>query len=315
MRFGIIGFGKIARKFVQSIEFTSEGKVTAIASHSVSADDPYLKEHPEVKVFTDYEAMLASGEIDAVYVALPHQLHKEWILRALEHHVAVLSEKPIVLTVPEIEEIRAKVKETKTYCLEALKTRFNDGLIHLKEDLKEIGQLQSIEANFCFDATPIRGKTYLFEPVQGGALNDVGCYLIGFVLSLIDSPIKEVKTEMVLENDIDLYFKSQWLLGDSAQVMIEGAIDRNKERYALIKGSEGQIMVPMFNRVIDYTITKENGQTIEKHYPITGDDMTMEIEAVIQDVKAGKQESDIHSLQDSQVVVELLEKIRETGRL
>ena len=49
MNFGIIGFGRIARKFVQAIEATEEGKIYAISSRSVSMDDPYLKEHPEVK--------------------------------------------------------------------------------------------------------------------------------------------------------------------------------------------------------------------------------------------------------------------------
>ena len=58
MNFGIIGFGRIARKFVQAIEATEEGKIYALSSRSVSMDDPYLKEHPEVKVYKDYEEIL-----------------------------------------------------------------------------------------------------------------------------------------------------------------------------------------------------------------------------------------------------------------
>ena len=58
MNFGIIGFGKIARKFVQAIEATDEGKIYAISSRSVSMDDPYIKEHPEVKVYKDYEEII-----------------------------------------------------------------------------------------------------------------------------------------------------------------------------------------------------------------------------------------------------------------
>ena len=49
MNFGIIGFGRIARKFVQAIEATDEGKIYAIGSRSVFMDDPYLKEHPEYR--------------------------------------------------------------------------------------------------------------------------------------------------------------------------------------------------------------------------------------------------------------------------
>lgn len=58
MNFGIIGFGRIARKFVQAIEATDEGKIYAIGSRSVFMDDPYLKEHSEVKVYKDYEEII-----------------------------------------------------------------------------------------------------------------------------------------------------------------------------------------------------------------------------------------------------------------
>ena len=114
MNFGIIGFGRIARKFVQAIEATDEGKIYAISSRSVSMDDPYLKEHPEVKVYKDYEELLNDPQVDAVYIALTHKFHKEWILRSLEHHIPVLSEKPLVLTSRDVDEIQEKVKNTKS---------------------------------------------------------------------------------------------------------------------------------------------------------------------------------------------------------
>ena len=148
MNFGIIGFGRIARKFVQAIEATDEGKIYAISSRSVSMDDPYLKEHPEVKVYKDYEELLNDPQVDAVYIALTHKFHKEWILRSLEHHIPVLSEKPLVLTSTDVDEIQEKVKKTNTLCTEALKTKFNTGYDHLKEDLKKIGNIQTIYAKF-----------------------------------------------------------------------------------------------------------------------------------------------------------------------
>ena len=114
MNFGIIGFGRIARKFVQAIEATDEGKIYAIGSRSVFMDDPYLKEHSEVKVYKDYEELLNDPQVDAVYIALTHKFHKEWILRSLEHHVPVLSEKPLVLTATDVDEIQEKVKNPKS---------------------------------------------------------------------------------------------------------------------------------------------------------------------------------------------------------
>ena len=170
MNFGIIGFGRIARKFVQAIEATEEGKIYALSSRSVSMDDPYLKEHPEVKVYKDYEELLNDPQVDAVYIALTHKFHKEWILRSLEHHIPVLSEKPLVLTSTDVDEIQEKVKKTNTLCTEALKTKFNTGYDHLKEDLKKIGNIQTIYANFCSDSLGLPKTSFLFDKEQGGAL-------------------------------------------------------------------------------------------------------------------------------------------------
>ena len=79
------------------------------------------------QVYKDYEELLNDPQVDAVYIALTHKFHKEWILRSLEHHVPVLSEKPLVLTATDVDEIQEKVKKTNTLCTEALKTKFNTG--------------------------------------------------------------------------------------------------------------------------------------------------------------------------------------------
>ena len=311
MRFGIIGFGNIARKFVKSIENTSDGSIYAIGSFSISNDDEYLIKHPEVKVYHDYDMLLSDENIDAVYIALPHYYHLEWIIKALKNHKAVLSEKPIVLNSQDIDQIKDAVYCNNGYCLEAFKTKFNDGFQALKKDLSLIGEIKSIEANFCFDAMNGRNDSYLFDPKQGGALNDVGSYVIGFILGLVDSSIDKIETKMKIENEIELEFKTHLYFKNGIIGIGEGSIDYNKERYALIKGTNGEIYIPNYNRIIDYTI-KTNDSTINRHYPITGDDMTMEIQALIDDVKNNKNENEIHSLNDSKYLIETIEKIRKS---
>ena len=69
--------------------------------------------------------------------------------------------------------IQEKVKKTNTLCTEALKTKFNTGYDHLKEDLKKIGNIQTIYANFCSDSLELPKTSFLFDKEQGGALNDM----------------------------------------------------------------------------------------------------------------------------------------------
>lgn len=224
MNFGIIGYGNIARKFVKSITYTSGGRVHAIASHSLDENDRYLQSHPLVKLYRDYGELLKDDDIEAVYIAVPHYEHKKWIIEAIKHHKAVLCEKPLVLKSEDIDEINQYVKEYQGYCLEAFKTKFNNGFNHLKEDLKLIGKLKSIEANFCFDGTD-KKDSYLFDPKQGGALNDVGSYVVGFVLALVDAPVESVESHIEKENEIEMNFKATLNFKNEVQGKVEGSIN------------------------------------------------------------------------------------------
>lgn len=312
MKFGIIGFGNIARKFVKSVEFCAEGSVYGIASHSVSLDDDYLLSHPQIKIYNDYEKLLDDDNVEAVYIALPHKYHKEWILKALSHQKAVLCEKPLVLNSEDIDDIKTVLQQYHGYCLEAFKTKFNVGMQNLKNDLQLIGEIKTIETNFCFDATQGRKDTYLFDPLQGGALNDVGSYVFGFILDLANSKVDHIEAHIKKQNQIEMQFQAKLYFKNGIIGIGEGAINYNKERFALIRGTKGEIYVPVYNRISEYTITK-SGEKIQKSFPIVGDDMTMEIQAIIEDVKNGCHENSLHSLTDSKNLQQIIERIREVA--
>ncbi len=311
MRFGIIGYGKIARKFVKSITYSNNNEVVAIASRSVKADDEYIVNHPSVKVYQDYNDLLNDDNVDAVYIAIPHKYHYEWIIKALQHKKAVLSEKPAVLKKEEMEHIKQVATENHVCFLEALKTKMNDSFIHLKEDIKMIGEIESIEANFCFDGTSLKGTgTYLFEEDQGGALNDVGSYLLGFTMSLVNSKVIHVDTVAKIVDGVDEHFHAYLAFENGTIAHLEGAIDQNKERYAMIKGKMGNIYVPMFNRMNDYTIMLPGGTEIKRDYPIVGDDMTYQINIIADCASKGLVESPLHTLDEMIEIVDVTCQIR-----
>ena len=310
MNFGIIGFGKIARKFVKSITYTSEGVVTAIASRSLDVNDEYCKTHPKVRIYREYQDILDDHSIDAVYIALPHQEHKEWIIKALEKNIAVFSEKPMVLSIEDVKEIQELAHSKQVMCMEAFKTKFNNGFDKLKEDMELLGKIYKIEANFCSAAIgAVNSDSYLFKQGQGGALNDIGSYVIGFVRALFQAPITSIEAKIKEVEDIDHYFKATLTLEDGIEATVEGAIDRAKERVAYIEGEKGKICIPMYNRITEYQILLEN-EVIERKYPITGDDMTMEIEVFINDIKDKLIEDPIHSLKDTMEILDISEQIR-----
>lgn len=311
MNWGIIGFGRIARKFVESSRYLKEHKIVAVGSKSLSKDDPLFIENSQVKIYRDYNELLEDENIDAVYIALPHKFHYEWVIKALNHHKAVLCEKPAVLSKNEMLAIKEAALKNQTFFLEALKTKINVGLFHLKKDLPLIGNIKSVEANFCSNCLSLRGTdSFLYDPKQGGALNDVGTYLLGFVLSIIHSPIKMISATSKMYGEFDEHFNAQLFFENGAIANIEGAIDENKERYAKIIGEQGEIYIPMFNRMSEYTVSLNNGKVFTCEYPIYGTDMTYQIQELYDCVKKNKIESDLHSLDETIEIIEIVEKIR-----
>lgn len=311
MNWGIIGFGRIARKFVESSSYLKDHNIIAIGSKSLSEDDPFFVENSQVKIYRDYNELLEDENIDAVYIALPHKFHYEWVIEALNHHKAVLCEKPAVLSKDEMLAIKEAVLKNQTFFLEALKTKMNVGLFHLKKDLPLIGKIKSVEANFCSNCLSLRGtNSFLYDPKQGGALNDVGTYLLGFVFSVIHSPIKTINATSKMYGEFDEHFKAQLVFENGAIANIEGAIDESKERYAKIIGEKGEIYIPMFNRMSEYTVSLNNGKVFTCEYPIYGTDMTYQIQELYECVKRNKIESDLHSLDETIEIIEIVEKIR-----
>ena len=319
IRWGIIGLGNIAIRFAKSLEHSKQGKLAAIASRTAEKREQYVNLYPGIKAYESYDDIIQDPDIDAVYVALPHGFHKEWVLKALQCHKAVLCEKPVGLNQQEMEEIKACALKHQTFFMEALKTRFVPLMDEIKAELKKgiIGKIQSVEASFCYDVRglPRRKGWYLFEKDQGGALLDVGPYPVSFVLDLLETPITKIESEMVYDEEgIDHHFIGKLYFEDGAIGIVEGAIDGMKERTAHIVGTLGTMEVPVYNRPLEYTIKLSDGQVIHQEQALEVDDMFGEIEEVHRCLKEGLLESPRYSFEDSLKEMKVMDDIRQFAK-
>ena len=82
---------------------------------------------------------------------------------------------------------------------------------------------------------------FLFDPEQGGALNDIGSYALGFILGLCEDPITDVKSTLKVRKGIEEYFSADLVFSGGYTAFAEGAIDRRTDRTALIQGTKGKI--------------------------------------------------------------------------
>ena len=95
VRWGILGAAKIAREWVApAIHISDRGRLVAVASRTPGKAEALAAPYPDVRLHSDYEALLADTDIDAVYIPLPNRDHVEWTAKCLDAGKHVLIEKP-----------------------------------------------------------------------------------------------------------------------------------------------------------------------------------------------------------------------------
>ena len=205
INWGILGLGAIADKFANDLLTIKDAKLYAVASRSQEKANVFASKFKAEKAYGSYNDLVKDTNVDAVYIATPHALHKENTLLCLEHGIAVLCEKPFAMNSEEVEIMITKAKEKKVLLMEALWTYF---LPHYQFILKEIkdktyGELLKVEADFGFYKAFDNSERLFKKSLGGGSLLDIGIYPIFVALSTLGIP-KNIKANATFfENDVD----------------------------------------------------------------------------------------------------------------
>ena len=102
IRWGIVGPGKIARKFTEDLLLFKDAEVTAVASRNLERAKAFAKEFRISSTFGSYAALFASDQVDIVYIATPHRFHKALAIQAMRNGKHVLCEKPLGIHPTEV---------------------------------------------------------------------------------------------------------------------------------------------------------------------------------------------------------------------
>lgn len=179
LRWGILGTARIVRKTIPALQETKNGEVVGIASRTGEKAGEYADKHGIPQAFSSYEALLASPDIDAVYIPLPNALHLEWSLKSLDAGKHVLCEKPLAMSVSEVEEVTRKAEQTGLKVLEGFMYRFHPRFEKLQELLTAgaVGKLTFVHVAHSFDAGGDDNIRW-YSGLGGGALFDTGGYCV-----------------------------------------------------------------------------------------------------------------------------------------
>ena len=248
INWGIIGFGRMGKTFADCFKNSNESfKLTAIASKSnskISFKDKNLN------VFKNYDELILSPKIDAIYVATLNNTHKEIVVKGLNNNKKILCEKPLGMNVYEVDEIYKHIKEKKNIFFEAIAYRSHPQLVKLFEILKDkkIGKIKKIEANFGFKLRKINKDSRLFnKDLGGGSILDLGCYPISFfnLFAINYSEIKIIKSSYNLcETNVDINGEIHLKLNNEIDAIGKVSLSENLENICRLYCENAIITVP-----------------------------------------------------------------------
>ena len=268
VRWGIIGLGNIALKFAEGFQYTKNAKLFAISSRSKNKlltfknkfqiDDNYC--------FVNYDSLLKCKDLDIIYIALPHSLHHEWVIKSIEKGKNILVEKPATVNFLEMENIKNNLKDKNIFFSEAFMYRYHPQILKVIDLLKNkvIGNLVSMESFFGFDALgkkkifgiklkkkPNRNYRLYNKEFGGGAILDVGCYptsfsiLIASLISKFDfSKTKVLNKKIEIgPTGVDMNSFAELNFENNFKSTVGASLTQNLGKKTRIIGTKGELIL------------------------------------------------------------------------
>ncbi len=291
IKWGIIGLGKTANKFAESLIKTDNAELVAIYSSKEKKLDNFGNKYKIKNIyrFNNLKKLLKCSDIDAVYIATINTSHFEIILESIEFEKNILCEKPVTLNSNEIEKIIVRLKEKKIFFSEAMSYRFHPQTQVLIEKIKagEIGNIISADINFGFAVSKflqfISPNNRLFDKLGGGAILDTGCYCTSFALllaNLKDNSSDSINFKFtdvsatVNRRNVEDFAEAKVVFENNFFANLKTSFKKKLENKLIIYGTDGNIIVsnPWFPEEKSYIeINNKNNKykrTIESDYSI-----------------------------------------------
>lgn len=240
VRIGIVGTGRIAPRFVEEAKFVSGAMITG-AYNPIKTGVQKFTRRCDVNIYTDqYEDFLK--EVDAVYIASPHDTHYDYAKRAMLQGKHVLCEKPMTFTKVEAEELFALAKQKKIVLMEGIKTAYCPGFLQMMNIAKsgKIGEIRDVEA--CFSRIADVNSREMTDEKYGGAFLEYGGYPLLPIIKLFGLNYEQIQIDTIpAESGIDLYTKIHMRYANGFG-MAKMGVGVKSEGQLIIAGTKGYIL-------------------------------------------------------------------------
>ena len=265
LRWGLICTARINRAVIPPLRASARNQLVAVASRTSEQAQAYAKEWNIPRAFGSYEALLADPDIDVIYNSLPNSLHAEWTIKAVQAGKHVLCEKPIAVTVEQVDAMAAAAQKAGVVLAEAFMYRHHLQTLKVQELVESgaIGELRLVHGSFTYNlARP--GDVRLDPALDGGSIWDVGSYPISYARCVIGAePVEVFGWQVTGPTGVDVTFVGQMRFAGDVIARFDSSFRMPDRAHIEVVGSEGIINVPdPFKPERDHKILlTRNGET------------------------------------------------------
>ncbi|KAK9455944.1 hypothetical protein V1511DRAFT_324322 [Dipodascopsis uninucleata] len=339
LRWGLIGAGAITENFVKDIlsdpverhVFDVAHKVHAVSSRSKEKAQAFIDKSTgdagkSIIAYGSYDELFADPDVDCVYIGIPHSLHYQVSLLALQAGKNVLCEKPFTINANQAKHLVRVAREKKVFFMEAMWTKFFPLTIALEKMIFEeriLGPLRRVSSDLSYNF-PRDARSRLYDPnLGGGSLLDLGIYTVTWaqivcynhpdnhrskpsdLRSLIlKSPLTGVDDMAVI---VATWEKPHLMSVATCAMTVKGSPDCQVR----IEGEDGYIILPVnSSHPEEIRVYMHGKEPVVYKFPIPGCGLFWEADSVARDIRDGKLEDDRHPLEQSIAVMEILDTVR-----
>jgi aryl-alcohol dehydrogenase-like predicted oxidoreductase/predicted dehydrogenase len=237
IRWGIVGNGSIASAFAHSIKYCQYSELIGVYGRSDDKLNSFSSKF-DIKPYKDINDLIASKEIDAVYIATPHSSHYEYSLLAIKNKKHILCEKPMTINHLESMVLLNLAKEAEVFLMEAYMYRVHPQTFNILDNLSIFDNKKNkitITSSFGFSADLPESHRLRNPHMGGGAILDVGCYPLSMAkliagrlngLSFADPETIDAKGRLD-STGVDLQSEARILFSGNVEAYIKCAIDED----------------------------------------------------------------------------------------
>jgi predicted dehydrogenase len=311
IRWGVVGPGRIAEKVVEDFAVVDGARAVAVASRSLQRAQDFAARHDVERAHGSYAGILADPDVDVLYIATPHPQHHAIALAGLRAGKALLVEKAFTATVAGAREVVDLSRQTGVFAMEAMWTRFQPAVVRLRELIADgaIGEVRSVQADLGvqreFDPT----DRLFAKELGGGALLDLGVYVVSFAQMLLGDPDTVAATGSLFETGVEA--EASLLLGwaDGRSATLTTSLRNALPGQARVFGTAGWIdVLPRFHHPQTIVLHRVGADPEEITLPQLRDGYSHELIEVTECVRAGRSESAVMPLADTLAVQGVLEQ-------